>query len=174
MRQTSYLGILLKVTILILSLIQIDNIILYQALGLQRQKEKEALGLPLFISCILFFYIILYYPSIVLVLYYIILYCFSIIPPLYYIILVLSQHCIILSYYCPSIILYCPIIILALYYIVLALFQHCIILSYYYYHYIILSYYYLILFYYYLNTTIYFLLFTKIIVIGIYQPGSRQ
>ena len=110
MRQTSYLGILLKVTILILSLIQTDNIILYQALGLQGQKEEEALGLPLFISCILFFYIVLYCPSIILALYYIV--------PYY---LVLSRYYIILSQHYSSIILYCPSIILALYYIVLLL-----------------------------------------------------
>ena len=95
-----------------LSLIRIDNITLYQALGLQKQEDEEALRLPLFISYILFFYFILYYPSIIL-------YYPSII--LYYPSIILSYPSIILYYpsiilYYPSIILYCPGIISVLLY----------------------------------------------------------
>ena len=132
MRQTSYLGILLKVIVLILSLIRTDDIILYQAPGPQGQEEEEALGLSLFISYILFFHIILYCPTIVLLLCHIVPYYPSIIPPLYYIILELSQHYVILSYYCPSIVLYCPIIVLVLsqHYIILSC--HCLTIILYY------------------------------------------
>ena len=116
-----------------LSLIQIDNIILYQALGPQKQEEEEALGLPLFISYILFFlyYLILSYHCPTIILYYptTILYCPSII--LYYPSIVLSYPGIILHYstimlYCPTIILYCPSIIL--YYPTIVLYYPAIIL----------------------------------------------
>ena len=171
MRQTSYLGILLKVTVLILLLIWIDDITLHWAPGLWGQKEKEALGLPLFISYILFFYIVLYCPTIVLALYYIILYYPSIVPPLYYIVLALSQYYVILSCYYPG-------IVLTLYYIVLLLSYYYIILSYYYLilscYCLILSYYCLILSCHCLGTAIYFLPFTKIVVMGICRLESGQ
>ena len=112
MRQTSYLGILLKVTVLILLLIRTDDITLHQAPGPQGQKEEEVLGLPLFISYILFFYIVLYCPAIVLLLCYIVLYYPSIVPLLYYIVLALFWHCVILFCHCLTIVLYCPVIIL--------------------------------------------------------------